>query len=141
MTIAPLLPPSSSSVRSRRLLATSATRFPIAVDPVALISEIRLSISIRSPTDSTSPMVRLNTPSYPLRSITRQQIFCTAIAVSGVSGDGFHTTQSPHTAAISAFHDHTATGKLKALITATTPSGCHCSYSRCMGRSLCIVSP
>jgi hypothetical protein len=43
--------------------------------------------------------------------------FCTAIAVSGVSGDGFHTTQSPHTAAISAFHDQTATGKLNAEMT------------------------
>ena len=52
------------------------------------------------------------------------------MAVSGVLSDGFHTTQSPHTAAIIAFQDHTATGKLNALITPTTPSGCHCSYMR-----------
>ena len=35
----------------------------------------------------------------------------------------------------------TATGKLKAVITPTTPSGCHCSYIRCAGRSECIVLP
>ena len=55
------------------------------------------------------------------------------MAVSGTSEDGFQSTQSPHTAAISAFHDHTATGKLKALITPTIPSGCHCSYMRWPG--------
>ena len=63
------------------------------------------------------------------------------MAVNGVFGEGFQTTQSPQTAAISAFHDHTATGKLNAEITPTNPSGCHCSYIRCCGRSLCIVSP
>ncbi len=80
-------------------------------------------------------------PFNPCRSSTRLQIFCTAMAVSGVSEDGRHSTQSPHTAAIMAFHDHTATGKLKALITPTIPSGCHCSYMRWPGRSLCMVSP
>ena len=60
---------------------------------------------------------------------------------SGVSDEGRHSTQSPHTAAIIAFHAHTATGKLNALITPTTPSGCHCSYIRWPGRSLCMVSP
>ena len=30
---------------------------------------------------------------------------CSAIAVSGVSREGFQTTQSPHTAAINAFQD------------------------------------
>ena len=38
-------------------------------------------------------------------------------------------------AARNAFQDHTATGKLKAEITPTTPSGCHCSYMRCCERS------
>ena len=55
------------------------------------------------------------------------------MAVSGVSDDGRQSTQSPHTAAIMAFHAHTATGKLKALITPTMPSGCHCSYMRWPG--------
>ena len=39
------------------------------------------------------------------------------MAVSGVLSDGFQSTQSPQTAAMSAFQDHTATGKLKAEIT------------------------
>src|SRR5205823_4703120 len=39
------------------------------------------------------------------------------------------------------FHDQTATGKLNAVITAMTPSGCHCSISRWLGRSDWIVRP
>ena len=42
---------------------------------------------------------------------------CTASAVSGVFSDGFHTTVSPQTRASAAFHDQTATGKLKAEMT------------------------
>ena len=55
----------------------------------------------------------------------------TAIAVSGVSGDGFQTTVSPQTGAIAAFHAQTATGKLNAVMMPTGPSGCHCSIIRC----------
>ena len=67
--------------------------------------------------------------------MTRLAICCTAIAHSGVGPAGFHTTGSPHTAAIALFQDQTATGKLNAVITPTTPSGCHCSIIRCAGRS------
>jgi hypothetical protein len=65
----------------------------------------------------------------------------TAMAVSGVSSDGFHTTVSPQTAAMSAFHAQTATGKLNAEMTPTGPSGCHCSNMRWSGRSECIAFP
>ena len=44
--------------------------------------------------------------------------------------EGFQITVSPAINAIMAFHDQTATGKLKAVITPTGPSGCHCSYIR-----------
>ena len=64
-----------------------------------------------------------------------------ASAVSGVSSDGFHTTVSPQTSATAVFHDHTATGKLNALMTPTTPSGCQVSISRWPGRSEGIVCP
>ena len=74
-------------------------------------------------------------------SITSLQIFCTAIAQSGVWCEGFQTLMSPQTAAMKAFHDQTATGKLNAEITPTTPSGCHCSYMRCRGRSECMERP
>jgi hypothetical protein len=53
-----------------------------------------------------------------------------ASAVSGVFSDGFHTHGSPQTSASAAFHAHTATGKLKAEMTPTTPSGCQVSIIR-----------
>ena len=43
--------------------------------------------------------------------------------------------------ASAAFHDHTATGKLNAVMTAHGPIGCHVSISRWPGRSLAIVRP
>ena len=58
----------------------------------------------------------------------------TAMAVNGVFSLGFQITGSPHTKASAAFHAHTATGKLNALITSTGPSGCHCSIIRWFGR-------
>src|SRR5450755_4802546 len=75
------------------------------------------------------------------RSSTRLQMCCTATEHKEVFADGFHTTELPAMAARNAFQDHTATGKLKAEITPTTPSGCHCSYMRCSTRSECIVKP
>src|SRR5688500_15844158 len=72
---------------------------------------------------------------------TSWKIFMQATPHKGVFSEGFHTTTSPHTNAIIAFHDQTATGKLNAEITPTIPSGCHCSYIRCILRSECIVRP
>ena len=68
-------------------------------------------------------------------------IFCTATAQSATFGDGFQTFTLPQTADTQAFHAQTATGKLNAVIVPTTPSGCHCSYILCRGRSDCIVRP
>ena len=74
------------------------------------------------------------TPSgAPTSSAARRSSASQASAVSGVSSDGFHTTVSPQTSAIAVFHDHTATGKLNAEITPTTPSGCQVSISRWPG--------
>ncbi len=64
-----------------------------------------------------------------------------AMAVRGVFSDGFQITVSPATRAIIAFQAQTATGKLKAVMTPTGPSGCHCSARRWSGRSLAIDSP
>src|SRR5579875_2205052 len=64
-----------------------------------------------------------------------------AIADSGVFGDGFQMQTLPHTAATNAFQLHTATGKLKALMMPTRPSGCHCLYILWPGRSECIDRP
>ena len=66
----------------------------------------------------------------PNRSSARRTSAITASAHSGVFSLGFQITGSPQTSASAAFHAHTATGKLKALITSTGPSGCHCSIIR-----------
>ena len=50
-------------------------------------------------------------------------------------------TGSPQTSAIAVFQDQIATGKLNAVITATTPSGCQVSMRRCPGRSDGMVRP
>ena len=73
--------------------------------------------------------------------ITRSRIDWHAIAQIGVFSEGFQTTGSPQTRARAAFQAQTATGKLKAVMTPTGPTGCHCSISRCPGRSLVMVSP
>jgi hypothetical protein len=65
----------------------------------------------------------------------------TASAVSGVWWEGFQIIESPQTAATMAFQAQTATGKLKAVMMPTGPSGCHCSYIRCRGRSECMARP
>ena len=77
----------------------------------------------------------------PKRCSARASSAWQASAVSGVFSDGFHTQALPQTRASAAFHDHTATGKLNALMTPTTPSGCHCSIIRWPGRSEAIVRP
>ena len=68
-------------------------------------------------------------------------MFCTAAALAGVFSEGFQMQVLPQMAASMAFHDHTATGKLNALMIPTTPKGCHCSYILWLGRSECMVSP
>jgi len=50
---------------------------------------------------------------------------------------GFQITVSPQTIARSAFQLHTATGKLKALMMPTTPSGCHC-FEHAMAGALAV---
>ncbi len=64
-----------------------------------------------------------------------------ASAVSGVFSDGFQTTELPVTRARVVFHDQTATGKLKAVITPTTPIGCQVSIIRWPARSVAMVLP
>ena len=58
-------------------------------------------------------------------------VFCNnasaAKAVRGVFSDGFQRMGLPQTNASAAFHAHTATGKLKAEMMPTGPSGCHIS--------------
>ncbi len=141
VTTIALLPPSSRIVRPKRDATTSATRRPTAVEPVNEMSGRRRSRSICSPTVRPGPTTSEKMPGTPWSAVTRFAMCCTAMAVSGVGSAGFQTTGSPHTAAIAAFQDQTATGKLNAVMTPTGPSGCHCSIIRWPGRSDESVSP
>ncbi len=141
-TMAALLPPSSRSVRAKRGAAAWATARPIPVLPVADTSGMpgwRASASPRS----RSPMATCARcgGASPKRWQARRNRRSTASAVSGVFSEGFQMTGSPHTSASAAFHAHTATGKLNAVMTRHGPSGCHVSIMRCAGRSLAMVSP
>ena len=126
----------SKSARIRKFAAATATSIPIAVDPVAETSGMRLSAAKRPPTVATSPMTRVKiAASTPVSKQTCSAMRVTAMAQSGALFEGFQQTASPQTAASALFHAQTATGKLKAVITPTMPNGCHCSIRRCLGRS------
>ena len=103
----------------------------MAVDPVAETSGMRSS-SASCTARSAPPSTSSKSPSgtSPKRSAARRRSAVVAIAVRGVRSEGFQITGSPQTSASAAFQLHTATGKLKALITATGPSGCHVSVRR-----------
>jgi hypothetical protein len=66
----------------------------------------------------------------PIFSAARSNSACTASAVNGVFSDGFQTRVLPQTRARAAFHDQTATGKLKAVMIPVMPSGCQVSIIR-----------
>ena len=108
LTITALLPPNSSSVLPSRRATTSATRRPVGTDPVNDTSGSRASWSSASPTSPPPPTTSEKMGGSECRSSTRAAILVTAMAVSGVLDDGFHTTASPATAAMNAFHDQTA---------------------------------
>jgi hypothetical protein len=137
-----LLPPNSRSVRARRCAARAATARPIPVLPVALMRATRASPTSASPV-SRPPIATCDSPfgASPKRAAARSRIAWHASAVSEVFSDGFQTRVSPQASASEAFHAQTATGKLNALMTPTTPSGCQVSIIRCPGRSDAIVSP
>src|SRR4030095_1906186 len=123
-TINALLPPISMIVRPNRPWTVLATFKPMLTEPVAETNGIRASSANFWPTVLRSPISRVKIAgSAPVSRQTRSAIFVTAIAVSGVFSEGFQTVASPQTAASAAFHDQTATGKLNAVITATTPRG------------------
>ncbi|KAG0748010.1 hypothetical protein G6F24_015459 [Rhizopus arrhizus] len=135
-----LLPPSSSSTRPKRCATRGPTWRPMRVEPVAETSATVCESTSASPT-SRPPISTSDRPAgaSPKRCIAWAKSAWQARAVSGVFSDGFHTTALPQTMASAAFQDHTATGKLKALMTPMTPSGCHVSIMRWPGRSECMV--
>jgi len=134
-----LLPPSSSRLRPRRRATRSATVRPTSVEPVKLIRATRLSSTNCRASSVPASLIRKNRSGKPASASAALQIFWVAMAVSGVLLDGFQMQMSPQIAARKAFHDHTATGKLNALMIPTSPIGWYCSYMRWPGRSECMV--
>ncbi|MNL18903.1 hypothetical protein D3C87_1400750 [compost metagenome] len=123
-----LLPPSSNKLFPKRAPTATATAFPMRVEPVAEMRGMRVSFVSSSPT-SLSPMIRFETPSGISLALKTAAIICwQAMAVKGVFSEGFQIQTLPHTRAKAAFQLQTATGKLKAEMMPTMPSGCHCSY-------------
>jgi hypothetical protein len=114
----------------------------MAVEPVADTSGTFGWSTSASPT-SRPPITTADRPAgaSPNFATARSNSACTASPVSGVFSDGFQTQASPQTNASAEFHDHTATGKLKAEMTPTTPSGCQVSIIRWSGRSVASVRP
>ncbi len=146
-TIIALLPPSSRMARPKRSPTRAATARPIRVLPVALTTGTFLDCTSASPA-SRPPTSSAWSPSgaVPGCALPNSATACLnkasqASAVSGVFSDGFQTTLSPQTKASALFHAQTATGKLKAEITPTTPTGCQVSIIRWPGRSDAIVRP
>ena len=140
-TTAALLPPSSRISRPKRPATTGATARPMRVEPVADTMATASWRASASPTSAPPWSTWLRPAGAPTSAAARWNRASQASAVSGVLSDGFHSTGLPHTRASAAFHDHTATGKLKAVMTAHGPIGCQVSISRWPGRSLAIVSP
>src|SRR5215469_1821254 len=141
-TIIALLPPSSRMERPKRDATTGASALPIAVEPVALTTGTRRSRASASPASrAPSRTCESALGASPNFFAARSKRAWEASAVSGVFSDGFHRMLSPQTSASAAFHAQTATGKLKAEMTATGPAGCHCSIMRWPGRSDAMVRP
>ena len=68
-------------------------------------------------------------------------MFWQATEQIGAFSEAFQTQTSPQTHAKAVFQAQTATGKLNAEITPTTPRECHCSLITCCGLSDGIVCP
>ncbi len=79
----------------------------------------------------TSPTARQKIGGASLASRTRCAIRVMAIEHRGTFEEGFQIIESPQMAATVEFQAQTATGKLKAVMIPTGPSGCHCSYILC----------
>ncbi|MNP11357.1 hypothetical protein D3C76_1035400 [compost metagenome] len=137
-----LLPPSSRMLRAKRAAIFGATSRPMRVLPVALTSATRGSSTRASPASRPPIITWLRCGGASLKFFsTRSNSAWQASAVSGVFSDGFQITGLPQTSASVAFQAQTATGKLNALITPTTPSGCQVSRMWWPGRSEAMVRP
>src|ERR1700712_1979600 len=114
--IAGSLPPSSNVVRLRSRAATSATRLPVATEPV---NEIFFTSGCEVSFDPKS-LPPLSTLSTPFGSTSLSSAPTCKVA-SGVYGEGLSTTVLPASNAGAIFVTAIITGKFHGVIAATTP--------------------
>lgn len=95
--------------------------------PVNETRGIRVSLAIASPISAPPQNEVKIEPGKLFFSRILATNFVIAMVINGVVGAPFQTTELPQTRAKQAFHPRTAHGKLKAVITPTTPRGFHIS--------------
>ncbi|SUV85841.1 Uncharacterised protein [Bordetella pertussis] len=91
-TTSGFLPPISSCTLAMRPMAASATRRPVATEPVKLMALTRRSSRIAWPTTLPRPITRLNTPAGRP---ARLRISASAQALPGTRSAGLNTTVLP----------------------------------------------
>ena len=135
-TIIALLPPSSSSERPSRAATRGATAPAHRASSRSPRPAARRGSSASCAHGRPPPITHLEQAvghARRCRSAARCSSVWQASAVSGVCVDGFQITGSPQTSGERRVPAQTATGKLKAVITPTGPSGCHFSIIRWPG--------
>ena len=113
------MPPSSSSERPNRSATRGPTARPMPGRPGGAEQRDAGVVDQRLPdVGAAEQHLAERRPGAPqLGDAPRPASARTPRAVSGVSSDGFQTTGSPQTRATAVFQDHTAAGKLNALMT------------------------
>src|SRR5882757_8970181 len=140
MTIG-FLPPSSRHGDCRCRPHISPMRAPTALEPVnPTLSTSPASSDCSRPSEVVGPSAYTRL-SAPAGTPARQASSASARALAAAYSAGFHTTVLPQSSAGTRYQDGTATGKLPAVTTATTPTGLRNVNSCLSGISLGTVSP
>ena len=114
------LPPSSSEAGTSRRPAASATRRPVAVEPVNATTSTPGWSTSGAPVSEPEPVTQLTTPGGKPASAIRSISFSTG---SGASSDGLTTTVLPAASAGAKRQSASDSGEFHGTIAATTPRG------------------
>mmetsp|Transcript_27058 Transcript_27058/g.36160 ORF Transcript_27058/g.36160 Transcript_27058/m.36160 type:complete len:218 (-) Transcript_27058:290-943(-) len=135
MMIAALLPPSSRMVLPKRRWTSALTLRPTAVLPVKETRGTRGSCTMAFPMVGPSPVTTVMTLWKPLAFSTSVMTLPRAMVTMETVSAPFQMTWSPQMSARAVFQPQTATGKLKAVMTPTLPTGFQISIIKWPGRS------
>ena len=121
-----------------RVAAWVASRRPVSVLPVKLITGTSGLATIASPTSPPGPVTRLTVPAgKPASAISSTR----SVAQWGVSLDGLNTTVLPLTRAGIIFQHGIAIGKFQGVMIPATPIGSRIDIAHLSGSSEGVVSP